>query len=44
MHAVLIWVDTQFRGINDRAPDTLTNGDTCSKPQVIGEVLDLTLE
>ena len=38
---VLIWVDTQFRGINDRAPTTQT---PCSKPQVLVEVLDLTLE
>lgn len=40
---LLIWVDTQFKGINDRAPNT-ESGDTCSKPQVIGEVLNLTLE
>ncbi len=38
---VLIWVDTQFRGINDRAPNTQ---EPCSKPQTLGEVIDLTLE
>lgn len=37
---VLIWVETQFRGINDRAPNIQ---EPCSKPQVIGEVLDITL-
>ena len=37
---VLIWVDTQYRGINDRAPDTQ---EPCSKPQSLGEVLVLTL-
>ena len=39
---VLIWIDTQFKGINDRAPN-VESGDSCSKPQFIGEVMDLTL-
>ncbi len=37
---VLIWVDTQFKGIIDRAPNTQ---EPCSKPQGLGEVIDHTL-
>jgi len=40
---VLIWVDTQFKGSNDRAPTT-EGGDSCSKPQNLGEVLAITLQ
>lgn len=36
---VLLWVDTQYKGINDRAPTT-EGGDGCSKPQVAGEVIE----
>jgi hypothetical protein len=39
---VFIWADTHRRGIQDRAPDTYGD-DGCSKPQLIGEVLVLTL-
>ncbi len=38
-----IWANTQFKGINDRAPNT-ESGDGCSKPEVETEVLALTLE
>jgi hypothetical protein len=38
---VLIWADSQYKSINDRAPNTQ---EPCSKPQVIGEVMDLTLQ
>jgi hypothetical protein len=37
---VLIWVDTQYKGIQDRAPDTVS---PCSKPQSLGEVVEITL-
>jgi type 1 fimbria pilin len=42
---VYIWVDTHHKGIQDRAPNTDTNGttDTCSKPQDCGEVIEHTL-
>jgi hypothetical protein len=39
---VLIWADTQYKGIADRAPDT-ESSDGCSKPQNAGEVLTLLL-
>ncbi len=39
---VFIWADTHRKGIQDRAPDT-DGDDGCSKPEVIGEVLVLTL-
>ncbi len=37
---VLVWADTQARGIVDRAPDT-NDSDGCSKPTGSGEVLSL---
>jgi len=35
---VFIWVDTQLRGVQDRAPDTDAT-DGCAKPELIGEVI-----
>ena len=39
---ILVWVDTQYKGIKDRAPDT-NSGDGCSKPQILDEVIQHTL-
>jgi len=39
---VYIWADTQWKSINDRAPNT-ESGDGCSKPEVASEALALTL-
>ncbi len=40
---ILIWADTQFKGISDRAPNT-EFGDLCAKPESSAEVLALSLE
>ena len=39
---VLIWADTHFQGISDRAPNTEW-GDGCAKPESLTEVLELSL-
>jgi len=39
---ILIWADTQFKGISDRAPNTEW-GDGCAKPESSTEVLALSL-
>ncbi len=39
---VYIWVDTHYKGIQDRAPFT-DCADGCSKPQLISEVIEHTL-
>ena len=39
---VYIWADTQFKGINDGAPNK-ESGDGCPKPEVAGEVISLEL-
>ena len=39
---VEIWADTQQKGIADRTPDT-DGTDSCSKPQLASEVLQITL-
>jgi len=41
-NTVYIWADTQFKGINDRAPNT-ESGDGCPKPEVANEVLSVIL-
>ncbi|MHC4198353.1 MAG: hypothetical protein ACYSRP_10735 [Planctomycetota bacterium] len=42
---VLVWADAHNKGIQDRSPDTLvTNGDSCSKPQELGETVAITLD
>jgi hypothetical protein len=41
---VYLWVDTQYKGIRDRVPDTDVDGeDGCSKPKNICEVIELIL-
>ncbi len=40
---ILVWADTQFKGISDRAPNTEW-GDGCAKPETPQEVLQLSLE
>lgn len=40
---VLIWADTQFKGISDQAPNT-DWGNGCAKPESLGEVLELSLD
>ena len=40
---VYIWADTQWKGINDRAPNTEA-GNGCAKPEVESETLALTLQ
>lgn len=39
---VLVWADTQNRGIKDRAPDTNAS-DGCDEPEVAGEYIELAL-
>lgn len=39
---VLIWADTKFKNVTDKAPNTET-GDGCARPEVTGEVLSLEL-
>ena len=35
---ILVWVDTQYKGIRDRAPDT--DGDPCAKPDELSETIE----
>ena len=37
-----VWLDTQYKGIRDRVPDT-DGSDGCSKPEVVGEAIPLTV-
>jgi len=39
---VLIWADTKFKKVSDRAPNT-ESGDGCVKPEVASEVISLVL-
>ncbi len=39
---VLIWTDTRFKNVTDRAPNT-ESGDGCPKPEVAIEVIPLEL-
>ena len=40
---VLIWADTKFKKVSDRAPNTEA-GDGCAKPEVASEVISLILD
>lgn len=39
---ILVWADTQYKGIKDRAPDT-NDSDGCGKPEVAAEYIELVL-
>lgn len=39
---ILVWADTQDKGIEDRAPDT-DDSDGCAKPEIAGEYIELVL-